>query len=197
MGQREKSGLKTKKAFLEIPCAKICCIRGSGIMDVLITGAIIIFVLLPVFSAVMEKYMLLIKAQAVKDAVDITNLSSYYAMETEVLGKGNVSFNENQLLRIYSEMLAKNLCLDAGLNPLEGSIADSRVDIESITFYSDYDQEFPVTCPDGTVIVRPAVHSSIIVPVKPVFFAGLIELLSGKEYFELKAHVDSDIPVNN
>ena len=201
MGQGEKLRLRRKNPFLETPgvttCTKICCAKGSGTMDVLIIGAIIIFVLLPVFSAIMERYMLLVKVQAIKDAVDLTNLSSYFAMETEILGKGDVSFDEDKLLGKYKEMLAKNLRLDDGLNPEEGSIADCQVRIESVVLYSEYNEDFPASCPEGASIMRPAVHSSIVVPVKPVFFAGIIKSLSGKEYIELKVHVDSDIPINN
>ncbi|NLC68278.1 MAG: hypothetical protein GX754_05730 [Clostridiaceae bacterium] len=199
-GQGEKPWLKRKNAFFEILRAKICCTGGSGITDVLITASIIILVFLPVFSAVMERYILLVKAQIIRDAVDVTNLSVYYSMETENLGRGYVYFNEEQLQKIYKNMLAENLCLDADLNPQEGSIADYRVEVESIMIYHDNPdcgEDYPAACPGGTVIVRPAVHSTIIVPVKPVFFAEIIKLLPGKEYAELKVHVDSDIPVNN
>ena len=193
MMRRKKLNLKNKKVFSKTGCAKICCVKGSGTTDVLIVGAVIVFVLLPVFSAIMERYILFAKTQVIKDAMDITNLSAYYALETEILGKGCVDFSESRVLQIYREMLAKNLQLDADLNPLEGSIVDCQVRIESVIIYTG---DFPATCPYGTVMIRSAVHSSIVVPVKPVFFREIIMSLSGKEYTELKVHVDSDIPIN-
>ena len=39
------------------------------------------------FSLIMEKYIIFTKSQLIKDAVDITNLSAYYALEAESLGK--------------------------------------------------------------------------------------------------------------
>ena len=63
-------------------------------------------------------------------------------------------------------MLAKNLQLDFDLNPLENSIADYKVSIESIIIYTD---SLPVKCPYGVNITRPAIHSCIIVPIKPAF----------------------------
>ena len=168
--------------------------KGSGTVDVLITGAIIIFVLLPVFASVMEKYIVFTKSQLIKDAVDITNLSAYYTLEAESLGKSLIDFNEAGIMNIYRNMLAKNLQLDPDLNPLENSIADCKVIIESIIIYTD---NLPGTCPYDVNITRSAIHSCIIVPVKPAFFSKAIRYVTGKEYMELKVHVDSDIPVNN
>lgn len=168
--------------------------KGSSTVDVLITGAIIIFVLLPVFAVIMEKYIVFTKSQLIKDAVDITNLSAYYALEAESLGKNLIDFNEAKILDIYKNILAKNLQLDSNLNPLENSIADYKVGIESLIIYI---KDLPKTCPFGVNLTRPAVHSCIIVPVKPTFFVEVIRSMTGKEYMELKVHVDSDIPVNN
>ncbi|NSW90492.1 MAG: hypothetical protein HPY74_07415 [Firmicutes bacterium] len=163
-------------------------------MDVMVIGAIIVFVLLPIFSSIMERYILFTKSQIIKDAMDVTNLSVYYALETETLGKGYVGFNEDDVLGIYVKMLAKNLQLDADLNPTENSVVDYKVRIESVIIYTE---DLPTTCPDGVNITRPAVHSCIVVPVKPVFFSNIITRITGKEYIELKVHVDSDIPINN
>lgn len=168
--------------------------KGSGVVDVLLVGSIIVFILLPIFAAIMEKYLLSVKYQFIKDSMDVTNLSAYYALETECLGRNAIAFEEEKVINIYTNMLAKNMHLDTFLNPLENSIADSQVGIESLVIYTD---NFPTKCPNGTNIVRPSIHSLITVPIKPVFFNSILRNITGKEYMELKIHVDSDIPVNN
>jgi len=41
--------------------------RGSAAFDVLIMSAVIVFVIFPVFSAVMEKYAVMNRIQTIKD----------------------------------------------------------------------------------------------------------------------------------
>jgi len=185
---------KDKKYFIRINNKNLNSLKGSSVADILIIASIILFVFLPIFCALMERYMVFSKSQIIRDAIDVANLSLYYAIETETLGKGFVSFNEDDLMQIYKKMLSKNLLLDAEMNPTDNSIIGSEVRIESIMIYTD---GFPSVCPFGTVITNPAVHSYIIVPIKPVFFKDIISALSGKEYTELKLHIDSDIPINN
>jgi hypothetical protein len=191
--QKKDTKSETMRKYRDV-LPKIIRENGIGTTDVLIIGAIIIFVLLPVFALIMEKYIIFTKSQLIKDAVDITNLSAYYALEAESLGKTIIDFNETDTLNIYRNMLAKNLQLDFDLNPLENSIADYKVSIESIIIYTD---SLPVKCPYGVNITRSAIHSCIIVPIKPAFFHKIMRNITGKEYMQLKVHVDSDIPVNN
>jgi hypothetical protein len=168
--------------------------RGSAAFDVLIMSAVIVFVIFPVFSAVMEKYAVMNRIQTIKDAVDITNISAYVAIDAEGLGKSTVTINNEKVYSIYKSLLRKNLKLDNELYPLEGSIAEGRVVIDSLIVYTE---GFPLTCPDGVRINRPAVHSVIEVPIRPVLYRSMMLKLSGKEYIDLRIHVDSEIPVDN
>jgi len=154
----------------------------------------IVFVIMPVFSSVIEKYLILNKAQIIKDAVDITNIAAYNALSAESLSRNSVLLDNSKLESIYSQLLAENLKLDYDLYPDEDSIADARVNIDSIIIYT---AGFPLTCPKGIPITRPSVHSQITVPVKPMLYRSVILNILNKEYIELKIHVDSDIPVNN
>lgn len=168
--------------------------KGSSVADVLVGAAIIVFVLLPVFSGVIEKYIILNKAQIIKDAVDMTNTAAYYAIEAENLSMNTVSMNSSSLVDIYSQFLSENLKLDYELCPLEDSIVKGEVSIDSIIIYTE---GFPLTCPEGTRITRPSVHSSITVPVRPLLYRQIILNMLGKEYIKLKIHLDTEIPVNN
>lgn len=168
--------------------------RGSSTAVVLISAMTVVFVVLPIFSAVIEKYIIFNKAQIIKDAVDMTNIASYNAINTHDLSRNIVTFDGEELDKIYRYLLAKNLRLDSDLFPAEGSIAGDRVRIESVAAYTS---GLPLTCPDGTEIKRPSVHSCVIVPVKPLLYRHIILNALNKEYIELKVHVDSEIPVNN
>lgn len=172
----------------------ICQEKGSAAHDIVMFAAIIVFVLLPVFSVVFEKYAILSEGQIIKDALDVTNISSYMALNNQGLGKNSTSFDTTELWGIYEELLAKNLNLEAGLMPKGDSVAEGPVKIESLICYT---AGFPAVCPDGGTITRPAVHSCITVPVRPLLFRQLILGMTGKQYFELKIHVDSEIPINN
>lgn len=167
---------------------------GSGAIDVLIAAAIIIFVILPVFSTVLEKYLIMNKAQIIKDAIDMANISAYNAIKADKLGRVNVDMELTRADEIYRRILADNLKLDINLNPLKDSLAEDKVQIKSIIFYSGLIQE---VCPGGINIKRPSVHSTVIVPIRPSLFRSLILSLGGKQFIELEVHVDSEVPVNN
>ncbi|HHW49117.1 MAG TPA: hypothetical protein GXX14_10965 [Clostridiaceae bacterium] len=171
---------------------KNCC-KGSSVVDVVIWAAIIVFVIMPVFAAVIEKFILLNKIQVIKDAVDITNISTYNSIVAEYLGKTIVEFDRDKVYNIYRELLSENLNLNWDLSPRDGSIAKGNVRIESIVLYTS---QFPAVCPEGLEIKRPAVHSVVTVPIKPALFSEMILNMLGKQNIELKIHVDSDIPLD-
>lgn len=168
--------------------------RGNAAFDIVIFTALIILVILPVFSAVFEKYLLSCKVQAIKDAVDLSNISAYNAINTGNLGVVSVDFGNAEIAALYRRILSKNLNLNEDLTPKENSIAEDTVTIDSLAGYTS---GFPVTCPDGAIISRPAIHGHITVPMKPGLYRRLIQELTGRQYLELEVHVDSDIPVDN
>jgi hypothetical protein len=169
-------------------------VNGGGASEVVIGAAVIVLILFPIFSVVVEKYIINVKALIIKDALDVTNISTYVSIDSKYLGKTVVIHNEPEVEAIYRRLLACNLNLNEDLSPKVCSIADGKVIIEDITIYSG---EHAATCLWGTEIVRPTVHSLVIVPVKPSLYRQIILKALGKSCIELKIHVDSDIPVNN
>jgi len=167
--------------------------RGSSVVDVVIWAAIIVFVIIPVFAAIIERFIILNKIQIIKDAVDITNISTYNSIKAEYLGRTIVEFDRDKVYAIYRELLTENLNLDGDLLPGSGSIPEGKVRIDSIAIYTG---QFPVVCPEGLEIKRPAIHSVVTVPVKPALFSEMVLNLLGKQNIELKIHVDSDIPLD-
>lgn len=167
---------------------------GTAVAEVIIAAAMLIFVILPVFSVVMEKYVLSEKARIIKDAVDMTNISAYNALDTTELGMVGVDVSRSKAMDIYEKVLRANLNLDNDLDPLPSSVAEGRVEVVSLEIYRS---GFPGSCPDGISILRPSVHSSISIPVKPSLYRTVILRLLGKDHIDIVVHVDSEIPVNN
>lgn len=168
--------------------------RGSATVDVVVGAAVIIFVILPLFSAVVERVILLNKAQIARDALDMVNLSAYNSLNARELGKTTVGFESGEAMEIYRTLLAANLRLDGSLNPLPGSIAEGTVSIESIVVCSG---GLPSVCPNGKRLTRPSVHSCISIPVAPSLYRRLLLDLIGKEHLDMRVHTDTEIPLNN
>lgn len=169
-------------------------VKGSAVVDVIIAAAIIVFVILPVFSSVMEKHVLLEKSKIIRDAVDMTNISVYNALNTRSLGQTRVEFSRTEAMDIFKRLLGINLNLDGGLNPGNASVAEGRVSVESLEIYND---GFPVICPGGTRIDKPTVHSLIKIPIRPTLYRSIVLRLLGKDFIDIEVHVDSEIPINN
>lgn len=168
--------------------------KGSAVVDVVIGAAILVFIVLPVFSGIIERYILQNKAQIIKDALDMTNISAYNALNAESLGQVEVNFEYSKMESIYRSLLAKNLNLQSDLYPMPQSIAEDKVCIDSLIIYTE---GLPALCPNGVSIKRPSIHSVISIPVRPSIYRELLLSIMGKKYIELKVHVDSEIPVNN
>lgn len=168
--------------------------RGSAVVDVVIAAAMVVFVLLPVFSLVMEKYILIEKSRIIRDAVDLTNISAYNALNTGRLGRVDVALDRAEILGIYKSLLSANLNLDDDLAPKKGSVAEGRVAVESLEIYMS---GFPAECPSGDTIIMPTVHSIIQVPVMPSLYRSVVLKMLGRDQIELEVHVDSEIPLNH
>ena len=168
--------------------------KGSSIAIIVLSTALIVFVLFPVFAAIIERYIIADKVEIIKDAIDIANISTYMAIDKNNMGKDTITLQDETVNSIYRSMLAKNLNLDNNLNPNSSSVSDGAVIIKSLEIYTS---GFPLTCPDGTIITRPSVHAYITVPLKPSLYRQIILQILGKQYVELIIHLDTEIPVNN
>lgn len=157
-------------------------------------AAVLVFVIMPVFSTVIEKYVLMEKARVIRDAVDMTNISAYNALSAKELGKAAVDLSYTEVLDIYGEILGRNLKLGEDMDPETDSVAEGRVEVLSLVVYNS---GFPAVCPDGATIKRPSVHSCINVPVKPSLYRSIILGMLGKEHIDIVVHVDSEIPLDN
>ena len=85
--------------------AKLSRERGSAVTQVVLMAALLVFIILPVFSAVIEKYILLEKARVIRDSVDMANLSAYNALSCADLGRVRVEAERSEVLYIYRQIL--------------------------------------------------------------------------------------------
>lgn len=167
--------------------------NGSAVTQIVLMAAMLVFVILPVFSAVIEKYVLMEKARVIRDSVDMTNLSAYNALSGAELGKERVDADRSEILEIYRQILSANLRLCDDLEPKPDSVAEGQVEVVSLEIFSS----FPAQCPEGVRFTRPAVHSVIRVPVRPSLYRSIILGMLGREYVDIIVHVDTEIPLNN
>lgn len=168
--------------------------KGNAVLDVILFAAVVVFVIIPVFYYIIESYLILVKAQVIRDAVDLTNISAYEAIKVESLSGNVFDMNYEKLQAVYRNLLAKNLGLDGDMSPKPESVADEKVLIDSLSVYNG---GTGAACPNGTILDKPSIHSCIIVPVKPSLFRQVLLGQAGKSYFELKIHVDTEIPIDN
>ena len=173
--------------------------KGSIVSDMLMLTLVIIFVVIPLFGAVFEQYLLLLKGQAIKDAIDLTNLAAYNAMKIPEKSETEIKVTINDVKSNYIPMLVLNMNLNSDLSPKANSIAGGAVEIINITVYPK-GMNFPVTCPEGGSISRPSVHSIIKVPIKPALYWNIYKFLTGSTgdgMRDCNIHVDTELPCNN
>jgi len=168
--------------------------RGYAVLDVILLASIVVFVIIPIFYYAIESYLISVKAQIIRDTVDMTNISAYEAIKAESLSGNIFEIDYEKMQSIYSNLLAKNLSLYGDMSPKPESVADEKVLIESLLVYNEGSH---ISCPNGTMLDRPSIHACVIVPVKPSLYRKIILGKAGKEYFDLKIHVDSEIPIDN
>ncbi|HOJ10595.1 MAG TPA: hypothetical protein PK733_08380 [Clostridiales bacterium] len=171
--------------------------KGSATAHVIALLGLIIFIILPLFAVVMERYILYNKVNIIKDAVDVANLASYNAISTEDAAKNDAAIRLNSEITIYKNILAKNLKLKADMTPEGNSIAEGEVVIDELKAYLHINTTFPITCSQGNSITRPTMHSVIKVPIKPMLFRRVILSAIGKDVIYIKVHVDTELPINN
>lgn len=168
-------------------------IRGSSLIDAILTATLIVLVILPIFSFILEGYIFTNKIQVIRDTVDITNMAAVNSLDWVSLGKTGVSFDYGVLRENYKRILIENLLLDSNMRAKEDSLLDGNVVIEELAVFTD---GFPVICPLGTQLLRNGVHSVIVFMVKPTLYSQVLRLLTGTEFIEFKMHTDTEIPAD-
>lgn len=171
--------------------------KGSAATNVIALLGLIIFIILPLFAVIMERYILYNKVNIIKDAVDVANLALYNAISTEDAAKNDTAIRLNSETTLYKNILARNLKLKTDMTPEGSSVAEGEVVIDELKVYLHINTTFPVACPQGNNITRPAIHSVIKVPIKPTLLSRVVLSVMSKDAIDIKVHVDTELPINN
>lgn len=182
--------------------------KGSIVSNILVFTFVLMFVILPIFSIVLEQYILLLKGQAIKDAIDVTNIGAYNCMDIEAKSETIVVAGRNQSERDFIEekikdkfkdLLILNLNLNSDLTPKDNSVPDGKIEIIEVSVFPT-GMAFPITCSGGGIITRPSIHSIIKIPIKPSLYWNIYRYLKNEKGDGLKdyyIHVDTELPDNN
>jgi len=168
--------------------------RGYATIDVILFTGIMLFLIFPLFSFTLEKYVYQNSIQIIKDTLDMTAIATYESLDANSTAKDNIQFDRTELINIYKKYLAQNLKLNDDLVPEDGSIAKDTVRIEQLELFTS---GFPDICPEGAEINKLSIHVLVVIPLKPNLYREVLLDALGKDYVELKLHHDTELPVNN
>lgn len=171
--------------------------KGSAVSSVIAVAAVVMFIILPLFVVVVEKYIFNVKVNKMKDAIDIANLATYNAISTKITAKGDAALALEDDIVIFKEILAENLNLNSDMTPNVNSIAEDTVNVIEFKSYLYSNTTFPATCLQGNNINRPTIHSVIEVPIRPTLLSRIVLDALGRSTIDIKIHVDTELPINN
>lgn len=168
--------------------------ENGGISFILIMSLLVIFIIIPVFAVVVEKYIVQLKVFDIKEAIELSSISTYNTVSSESLSGVEVDYDNTKAKSVFENYLAKNLNINSDLSPKGSGIVEGTVTVDSFVIYSS---GFPHTCPNGNNITRPSVHAKITVPIKPTIYKYTILQALGTDTINLKFHYDTEIVIDN
>jgi hypothetical protein len=164
--------------------------NGSAYVDVLLTFFFLLILVVPLFSYVAERYVLLNKLQIMSDAIDASSLSAYMAINTEAASSRELSIDPTVFNNLFRNALQTNLSLNADMSPRDGSMAVGTVILQSSEIYMS---GFPMQCPKGSTIRMKSFHIVVGIPVEPGFIRTYI--LNKDDPAIVWIHRDCEMPV--
>ncbi|HBQ64152.1 MAG TPA: hypothetical protein DD727_04355 [Clostridiales bacterium] len=164
--------------------------RGSMPMDVVLTGGLVIFILLPLFAVILEHALLLAVRREISDALDMSCLAVYESIDVPEASSGRVTLDAVNLEEVFRLYLQANLSLDENLAPLSaGSLLQGGLIIRELDVLYGEDGE---TCSLGNPVRRLTVHAV----VAGSYATGLFEraIFGGEGIRTVMVHRDVEIP---
>jgi len=140
-----------------------------------VIGSITIMVAMMLFALAFDTAFLYARRDAIKQALDYSNMAVYRNLKRNKLADGIIEINETAGQDTFRQFLAQNLRLDGNLNPLEGSLAAGPVQIIDFKVFNP--EDLPNIDGLGNRVTEVSVYSQIRVPVRPVF-SGLFTTVS-------------------
>ncbi|TDA67827.1 MAG: hypothetical protein D9V47_09970 [Clostridia bacterium] len=138
-------------------------------------GVVTVMMAMMLFALAFDAAFLYARRDAIKQALDYSNMAVYRELDRDRLADGDLYLNEITAQDTFREFLAQNLRLDGNLNPRPGSPAAGPVEVVDFRVFNP--QDLPNTDGLGNPVTEVSVYSQIRVPVRPVF-VGLFTTVS-------------------
>ncbi|WP_187286582.1 hypothetical protein [Thermosediminibacter oceani] len=156
--------------------------RGSG---TIIFGLLFLIPFMTFSLFLIESRLLYTVKNAADDAVTAAALAALKSTNPVDIAYGEYMLDINTARETFYEYLRKNMKLDAGMNPLPGSIAAGAVYVEEFTVYNP--GSYPTFCSRGTYIQNTAIHVVVRFKTRRAALKGLFG-----EYVDITIHRDVD-----
>lgn len=140
-----------------------------------IIGVVTVMLAMMLFALAFDTAFLYARRDAIKQALDYSNMAVYRNLDLDKLADGILYINKTAAEDTFQEFLAQNLRLDESLNPLPGSYAAGPVQVVDFRVFNP--EDLPNTDGLGNPVTEVSVYSQVRVPVRPVF-SGLFTTVS-------------------
>ncbi|KKM13048.1 hypothetical protein SY88_00320 [Clostridiales bacterium PH28_bin88] len=140
-----------------------------------IIGVITVMLAMMLFALAFDTAFLYARRDAIKQALDYSNMAVYRNLDLDKLADGILYINKTAAEDTFQEFLAQNLRLDGSLNPLPGSLAAGPVQVVDFRVFNP--EDLPNIDGLGNPVTEVSVYSQVRVPVRPVF-SGLFTTVS-------------------
>lgn len=140
-----------------------------------IIGMLTVMIAMMLFALAFDTAFLYARRDAIKQALDYSNMAVYRNMDRGKLADGILYIDKTAAQETFRDFLAQNLRLDESLNPLPGSHAAGPVQVVDFRVFNP--EDLPNIDGLGNRVTEVSVYSQIRVPVRPVF-SGLFTMVS-------------------
>lgn len=151
-----------------------------------VIGMIFVMIAMMLIALVFDTAFIFAKRDAIKQALDYSNMAVYRNLNEEKLAEGILEIDKTTAQDTFQEFLIENLRLDSSLNPLPDSLAAGPVEVEDFRVFNS--EDLPNTDGLGNLVTEVSVYSQIRIPLKPVF-SGIFTT------FSVPVAITTDIPV--
>ncbi|WP_246110705.1 hypothetical protein [Thermosediminibacter litoriperuensis] len=156
--------------------------RGSG---TIIFGLLFLIPFMTFSMFLVESKFLYSIKNAADDAVTAAALAALKSVNPLDIAYGEYVLDANAARDTFYEYLRNNMKLDAGMNPLPGSVAVGPVYVDEFIVYNP--ESYPAFCPRGTYIKNTAIHVVLRFKTRRPVLKGLFG-----EYVDITLHRDVD-----
>ena len=171
--------------------------RGDiGVLEIILFTCVILFIIFPIFSIVIEKVILDLKSDEIKGIIKDATESTFIALNIDTTSVENIDVDLDRFKEVFERYIKTNFNLKEDFKPKDNSMVDGPVKINKIIFYGT--NSLPFTHPTKEITYnRPFIEVEVIFPIKPHLYRKVILDALGKEYLEVTINYHYTLPINN